>query len=87
VWLRRKHHPRADNLIEHPHRDLPVVSIVVIIELAAENGTPALLPTAYDDLQSVQRVPWIVNLLDFGLMITLVRICTTTNTTTVPSDS
>src|SRR5712692_1263872 len=75
--LRRVIHSGAHNLVEHPHRDLAIVALVVIINLTAKHALPSRLAAADDDISSVQRMPRILHPLDTRLVIILAGTCTT----------
>ncbi len=66
----------AEDLVEHPLWNLPVVPFVVVVDLAAKNTSPASF-SASDDFLPVQRMPWVTNQSDSGLVITLFGTSTT----------
>ena len=78
VRSRRRLHARAQDPVEHPHRDLLVVSLLVIAYLTPIDATTALPLAADDNFLAVQRVPTVVHPTNIGLVITLVWTCTTT---------
>ena len=84
VRSRRTEHPGADDLVEHPFRDLTVVPLGIIADLATKNVDAACLPTPYSDFLPVQRMPWVTDSSDRGLVITLVGTCTTDTGPTAP---
>ncbi len=67
----------AEGLVEHPLWNLPVVPFVVVVDLAAKNTSPASFSASHDDFLPVQRMPWVTNQSDSGLVITLFGTSTT----------
>ena len=70
-------HPRAQDPIEHPHRDLSVAPPLVIAYLTPTDAEAPVPLAADDDFLSVQRVPTVVHPTNAGLVITLDGTCTT----------
>jgi len=79
VGLRRRLHPRAQDPIEHPYRDLAAGVLAIIAQLAPVHAAAASDLADDDNVLAVERVPPVVHPTNVGPVVTVVGTCTTTS--------
>jgi hypothetical protein len=79
VGLRRRLHPRAQDPIEHPYRDLSARALAIISELTPVHAAAASHLADDDNVLAVERVPPVVHPTNIGPVVTVVGTCTTTS--------
>ena len=77
VGLRRRLHPRAQDPIEHPYRDLSARALAIISELTPVHAAAASHLADDDNVLAVERVPPVVHPTNIGPVVTVVGTCTT----------